>query len=113
MKSKVDKALVDKYFNHLSRRHVGKSKGIKRESLRALMGVELSIQKAALREINTNSEYPAIVSTSGSIYLCKTEEEVKTAAFNEIRSGLTRLNKGKKMLSKFGRRYQIKIDDIF
>lgn len=100
-KPKVEKELVDKYYNYLTHYHRGKAEGAGREWLKNFMGVELPTQKLILQEINTNPEYKAVVSTSGSIYACTTEEEVKTAAYNEIRSGLTRLNKGRKMLAKF------------
>jgi hypothetical protein len=108
-KPKVEKELVGRYFNYLSAHHVGKKQGIKRETLKAIMGTELPTQKLALQEINTNPEYKGVVSTSGSIYLCTTEQEAKTAAYNEIRSGLTRLNKGKKMLKKYQDSKQFKI----
>lgn len=109
METKKHKPIVYEYYNYLKKNHYGKEKAINRNDLAKHFKVTLSIQKNILKEINESDLLPKLVSTSGAIYLCKTKKECQIAAFNEFKSGLTRLKKGKKMLAKINLNGQMKI----
>ena len=106
---KKHKPLVYKLYEYLKENHYGKENGISRKDLAKIFNVELSTQKKILAEINQSDIFDKLVSTSGSIYICRTKEECETAYYNEIKSGLARLLKGKKMAQKVMKNGQGKI----
>ena len=101
--------MVYRYYDYLQNNHYGKDNGVKRDILAETMGVKLQEQKAILATINESDTLEKLISTSGSIYMCRTKEECVTAYMNEIRSGITRINKGKAMAKKAMRNMQGKI----
>ena len=109
MEQKKHRPIVYDYYNYLKDCHYGKENGVNREILSDIFHVSLKMQKDILREINESDTLPKLVSTSGSIYMCRTKEECENAAFNEFKSGLTRLKKGKKMLKKIDMNGQMKM----
>lgn len=109
IETKKHRTIVYDYYNYLKECHYGKENGVKREVLAGVFHVSLNAQKEILREINESEILPKIVSTSNSIYMCRTKEECEQAAFNEFKSGLTRLKKGKKMLKKIDMNGQMKM----
>lgn len=101
--------IVYRYYDYLKEHHLGKENGIKRDELAKKFGVTLEMQKTILRTINESGVFDKLISTCGSIYMCRTEKECETAAYNEIRSGISRLKKGNAMLQKLERNGQAKI----
>lgn len=106
---KNHKPLTYRYYDYLKKNHYGKENGISRSALANIFGVSLETQKRTLAEINNSDIFPKLVSTSGSIYICRTVKECKTAYNNEIYSGLARILKGKKMAQKVAKNGQFKI----
>lgn len=106
---KKHKPIVYQYYEYLKENHLGKENGVRRDTLADLFHVNVATQKEILKEINESDELPKIISTTGAIYMCRTREECETAAFNEFKSGLTRLKKGKKMLKKIDMNGQMKM----
>lgn len=106
---KRHKSLTYKYYDYLKENHYGKENGISRENLRQIFNIDLKTQKKILAEINQSDVFDKLVSTSGSIYICRTKEECEEAYYNEIKSGLARLLKGKKMADKVAKNGQGKI----
>lgn len=102
-------SLVYRYYDYLKEYHYGKENGIKRDSLAKVFGIPIYQQKEILREINEATDLPKLISTSGKIYMCKTQHECEVAAYNEFNSGLSRLKKGQKMLRKISLNGQIKM----
>ena len=119
MKTRIQIAIhtpiVYRYYDELKKNHLGKQNGINRKILADLMGVKLADQKKILQTINVSDSLLGLVSTCGKIYMCNTEQECITAFMNEIKSGLTRLNKGKKMAEKVGlhNQYKLKLGEYF
>lgn len=109
LETKKHTPIVYDYYNYLKKNCLGRQNGISRSRLCEMFGVSLDIQKQVLREINSSLDFDKMVSTSGSIYICNTEEECRVAIHNEIQSGLARLNKGKIMAKKLGRNGQAKL----
>lgn len=109
MEQKNYRPIVYEYYNYLKDCHYGKENGVNRKILADIFHVGLDTQKRILREINESDTLPKLVSTSGAIYMCRTKEECEQAAFNEFKSGLTRLKKGKKMLKKIDMNGQMKM----
>lgn len=101
--------IVYRYYDYLKKNHYGKDNGISRNKLKEIFGISLDTQKSILAEINNSDIFDKLISTSGSIYMCRNKQETMTAAYNEINSGLTRLLKGKKMLDKINKNGQGKI----
>lgn len=115
METKKYKPIIYRYYDYLKENHYGKENGISRKDLAQIFGVELTTQKKILAEINQSDIFDKLVSTSGSIYICRTREECETAYYNEIKSGLARLLKGKKMAQKVMKNGQgkIKLGDYY
>lgn len=105
----IHKSIVYKYYDYLKKNHYGKENGIKRTELAKIFNVSIDTQKAILREINESGELEKLVSTCGSIYMCRTQEECEKSIYNEIKSGITLLKKGKKMLQKMNKNGQRKM----
>lgn len=101
--------IVYKYYAYLKKYHFGIENKIKSKELAREMNTKLAEQKYILKEINESQDFDKLISTCGSIYMCKTREECKKAIMNEIKVGLTRLNKGKMMMKKFNRNNQTKL----
>lgn len=94
------KSLVYRYYDYLKEHHYGQENGINRNQLAKIFNVSLQTQKEVLRDINTSRVFPKLVSTSGSIYMCRTKEECERAIYNERKSALTRLQKSQVMEDK-------------
>lgn len=109
IETKKHDSIVYRYYDYLKANHYGKENGIKRDVLAKIFNVTIAVQKEILREINEASDLPKLISTSGKIYMCRTEHECEVAAYNEFNSGLTRLKKGKKMLEKMSLNGQMKM----
>lgn len=109
LETKKYKPITYRYYDYLKENHYGKENGISRKDLAQIFDVDLATQKKILTEINESEIFDKLVSTSGSIYICRTREECETAYYNEIKSGLARLLKGKKMAQKVMRNNQTKI----
>ena len=109
MDNKKYEPIVYEYYKYLRKNHYGKENGIERSKLAEHFKLKLTAQKNILKTINESAEFSKLVSTSGSIYMCRTKAECEKAAFNEFKSGLTRLKKGKQMLNKINMNGQMKI----
>lgn len=103
--------IVYRYYDYLKKNHYGKENGISRNKLKEIFGISLDTQKGILSEINNSDVFDKLISTSRSIYMCRTKKECEEAYFNEIKSGLARLLKGKKMADKVmhSNQYRIKM----
>lgn len=79
------------------------------------MGIDLATQKYILKEINESADFDKLISTYGSIYMCRRKEECLKAISNEITVGLTRLLKGKAMARKLDKhnQYKMKFGDYY
>lgn len=105
------RSIVYRYYDFLKKNHYGKENAISRNQLAEIFHTDLTTQKKVLAEINNSSVFDKLISTSRGIYMCRTKKECEEAYFNEIKSGLARLLKGKKMAEKVmhNNQYKIKI----
>lgn len=106
---KKHRSIVYRYYDCLKKNHYGKENGISRDNLAKEFNINIQTQKKILAEINNSDVFDKLISTSRSIYMCKTKKECEEAYFNEIKSGLARLLKGKKMADKVMHNNQYKI----
>lgn len=109
IETKKYRPIVYRYYDYLKKNHYGKENCISRRELAKEFGIEIGTQKKILAEINQSDIFDKLISTSGSIYMCRTKKECEQAYYNEIKSGLARLLKGKKMADKVMRSGQYKI----
>lgn len=93
--------LKEQYAEYLKAHCVGRENAVNRAVLAKRFNTSIAEQKTILAAINADKDSDLIISTCGGIYVCTTESEIKTAAFNEIKSGLSRLKKGRAMLAKY------------
>lgn len=100
MKIKKHKPIIYKYYSYLKTKCYGKENGIKSAELAKIFGIDVATQKYIIKEINESPDLPKLISTYGSIYMCRTRKECINAITNEIKTSLTRLNKGKAMAKK-------------
>lgn len=61
--------------------------------------------------INSNPEIDGIMSTSGSVYVCKTKEEVDKAINTTFKTTFSYLRKARAMSKKTGRQGQLEFVD--
>ena len=108
VKIKPHRRIVYDYYEYLKKNCYGEENCIKSKELAKIFGIDVATQKYILKEINESMDLDKLVSTYGSIYMCRTKEECAKAVHNEIKVGLTRLNKGKAMAEKMGRNGQAK-----
>ena len=93
--------LKEQYTEYLKTHCTGRKNAVNRAILARRFNTSIAEQKTILAAINADKDSDLIISTCGGIYVCTTESEIKTAAFNEIKSGLSRLKKGRAMLAKY------------
>lgn len=107
--------LVGRYYDYLKNNHYGAENGIARETLAEIMDVGVSTQKYILKEINENPQYHKLVSTCGSIYMCRTEEEVDKTLNHTWNTAITLIRKAQSMTKKAGRnnQYQMKLGKYY
>ena len=112
---KKHKPEVYAYYDMLKNNYLGEENGILASELADKMGVKPREQRYILKEINESKDLPRLVSTCGKIYMCNTEQECIRAFMNEIKSGLTRLQKGKTMAQKMGLngQYKLKLGEYY
>ena len=108
MEQKKHRPLVYKYYQYLKKNCYGIENGVKSTELAKLFGIDRATQKYILKEINESPDLPRLISTYGSIYMCRTRKECQNAITNEIKTALTRLNKGKAMAKKLDTNGQYK-----
>ena len=102
------RSIVYEYYSYLKTKCYGKENGIKSSELAKIFGIDVATQKYIIKEINESPDLPRLISTYGSIYMCRTRQECKNAITNEIKTALTRLNKGKAMAKKLDANGQYK-----
>lgn len=100
-------------FNTLKKYYTGKENGDSAE-LVASQSVG-NISKRDLRRIcsaiNSNPEINGLISTSGKIYVCNTEEECRKAIRTTYRMAFAYLKKARAMEKKLGLQGQTEFDD--
>ena len=109
VKIKPHRKIVYEYYEYLKKNCYGEENHIKSKTLASIFKIDVATQKYILKEINESMDFDKLISTYGSIYMCRTEQECKKAISNEIKVGLTRLNKGKAMADKLSRNGQCKL----
>lgn len=107
--------IVYRYYDYLKRNHLGEENGIKSIELATMFGIDRATQKYILKEINESSEFSKLISTCGSIYMCKRKAECLKAINNELKTATTRLKKARLMADKLARNnnYKIKMGDYY
>ena len=115
VKTRPHRNIVYTYYKFLKKYHYGKENSIQSKNLCKIMGIDLATQKYILKEINESADFDKLISTYGSIYMCRRKEECLKAISNEITVGLTRLLKGKAMARKLDKhnQYKMKFGDYY
>lgn len=107
--------LVGKYYDYLKNNHYGAENGIKATDLADIMGIGVATQKYILKEINENPQYHKLVSTCGSIYMCRSEEEVDKTLNHTWNTAITLIKKARNMTNKASRnnQYQMQLGKYY
>lgn len=115
IKSEKHRPIVYKYYDLLKTFHLGKENGIKSKDLAMQMGINVAQQKYILKEINESPDFHKLISTCGSIYMCKTKEEVSLSLLHTKTVALTMIKKYRAMEKKVERQnqYQIKTGEFY
>ena len=115
VETKKHRPIVYRYYDYLKKNHMGAENGIKSYHLAEVFGVQLGTQKYILKEINESADFDKLISTSGSIYMCKRKDECLKAINNELKTAITRIKKAHAMANKLSKNnnYKIKMGDYY
>jgi hypothetical protein len=115
IKMENHKPIVYRYYDLLEKYHLGKENSIKSKDLASIMGINVAQQKYILKEINESPDFHKLISTCGSIYMCKTKEEVSLSLKHTKTVAITMIKKYRAMEKKASRQnqYQIQTGDFY
>ena len=108
----ITKAQVSRVYNYLWNHHKGRENGIHASELRKTLGIQERDLRRITHEINGSPDYPCVVSTVGSIYICASPEESARHIRASTRAGISLIRKAKAMSGKMDKQYQVDIDEM-
>ena len=100
MKRNEITALADSVYEYLKENHCGVSNGITRPELAKRLNLTTRILRRITKEINTNTKYKRLVSTTHCCYVCETKKECEKTIKNTYRVALSLLKKAREMEKK-------------
>lgn len=103
------KEMMYELADYLKKNHCGKENGIPRAALAKKLGIDGQTLKALRSKINFSTEIEMVVSTSGSVYMCNTDEEIADAYIHTIKPAITMFKKSQVIKKKGGLNGQVKI----
>lgn len=113
----ISKETQEKVYNFLKENYYGKENGdyaviVSDNYFDTFENSELNARqfRRICKAINQNPDL-GFISTSGSIYACKTQEEVEKAIKNTWRTAITYIKKAQSMSKKFGQQGQYEFTD--
>ena len=109
----ITKAQVSRVYNYLWNHHKGRENGIHASDLRKTLGIQERDLRRITHEINGSPDYPCVVSTVGSIYICASPEESERHIRASIRAGISLIRKAKSMSGKLDKLSQLSVEDMF
>lgn len=97
------------FYDYMCEHHYGTENAIKRNDLADNLQVSDRTIRAWCKEINETTAFEKLISTSHSIYVCRTEQECKWSIIATYKQAISLFRKAKTMEKKVGLNGQVKI----
>lgn len=100
MKKRIKDSLVEEIYTYLISNCKGKANAVNSSDLAVRFGIAKRVVRYALQTINTSSEYKQLISTTGSIYACATDEECRATLRDTYSKAISLFKKANSMRKK-------------
>lgn len=107
------KSEVTRVYNYLLNHHRGKAHAGTRDEIRTILGIDARKFRYITHEINTSTDYPFIVATSGKMYLVDDPTECVRHILQTSHAARSLMVKAQRMTRKMGNLSQLSVEDLF
>lgn len=107
------KSEVTRVYNYLLNHHRGKSHAGTRDEIRTVLGIDARKFRYITHEINTSTDYPFIVATSGKMYLVDDPTECVRHILQTSQAARSLMVKAQRMTRKMRNLSQLSVEDLF
>lgn len=107
------KSEVTRVYNYLLNHHRGKAHAGTRDEIRTVLGIDARKFRYITHEINTSTDYPFIVATSGKMYLVDDPTECVRHILQTSHAARSLMVKAQRMTRKMGNLSQLSVEDLF
>jgi hypothetical protein len=107
------KSEVTRVYNYLLNHHRGKAHAGTRDEIRTVLGIDARKFRYITHEINTSTDYPFIVATSGKMYLVDDPTECVRHILQTSQAARSLMVKAQRMTRKMRNLSQLSVEDLF
>ncbi len=107
------KSEVTRVYNYLLNHHRGKAHAGTRDEIRTVLGIDARKFRYITHEINTSTDYPFIVATSGKMYLVDDPTECVRHILQTSHAARSLMVKAQRMTRKMRNLSQLSVEDLF
>ena len=107
------KSEVTRVYNYLLNHHRGKAHAGTRDEIRTVLGIDARKFRYITHEINTSTDYPFIVATSGKMYLVDDPTECVKHILQTSHAATSLSVKANMMAWKMSKLTQLSVEDLF
>lgn len=107
------KSEVTRVYNYLLNHHRGKAHAGTRDEIRTVLGIDARKFRCITHEINTSTDYPFIVATSGKMYLVDDPTECVRHILQTSQAARSLMVKAQRMTRKMRNLSQLSVEDLF
>lgn len=107
------KSEVTRVYNYLLNHHRGRANAGTRDEIRTVLGIDARKFRYITHEINTSTDYPFIVATSGKMYLVDDPTECVRHILQTSHAARSLMVKAQRMTRKMGNLSQLSVEDLF
>lgn len=104
---------VTRVYNYLLNHHRGRANAGTRDEIRTVLGIDARKFRYITHEINTSTDYPFIVATSGKMYLVDDPTECVRHILQTSHAARSLMVKAQRMTRKMGNLSQLSVEDLF
>lgn len=104
---------VTRVYNYLLNHHKGKAHAGTRDEIRTVLGIDARKFRYITHEINTSTDYPFIVATSGKMYLVDDPTECVRHILQTSHAARSLIVKAQRMTRKMRNLSQLSVEDLF
>lgn len=104
---------VTRVYNYLLNHHRGKAHAGTRDEIRTVLGIDARKFRYITHEINTSTDYPFIVATSGKMYLVDDPTECVRHILQTSQAARSLMVKAQRMTRKMRNLSQLSVEDLF
>lgn len=104
---------VTRVYNYLLNHHRGKAHAGTRDEIRTVLGIDARKFRYITHEINTSTDYPFIVATSGKMYLVDDPKECVKHILQTSHAATSLSVKASMMAWKLNKLNQLSVEDLF